>query len=364
MEKFMRRNFVRILKINLAIAASITVSMAAADEGQFYIAPGIQWMNFDDSVNLESDEGYFFGLGYDFSDQISAEFSLLELEPNKFAGGSVDIDQWKVDGFYDFDFDFIGFQPFAVTGLGNTNFDGDNEMTWDYGAGLKYQITDNMVWRTAVRSFNYFDRDREDADLGIDSSLVFYFGGEKRPQATSAPTPSRAAATPAPARAEAPAARVADADRDGVADAMDKCSETPRNYAVDSDGCPIPVEEVARVELRVNFDYDKSDVKTEYFDEIKEVADFMKQYSDVVIELEGHTDSRGAEAYNQGLSERRAAAVRQVMIDRFDISRARVTSRGLGELQPATSNDTDAGRASNRRVMTVIIKTLQNYKPR
>jgi outer membrane protein OmpA-like peptidoglycan-associated protein len=52
------------------------------------------------------------------------------------------------------------------------------------------------------------------------------------------------------------------------------------------------------------------------------------------------------------------------MIDRFNISRARVTSRGLGELQPVTSNDTDAGRASNRRVMTVIIKTLQNYKPR
>lgn len=354
----MRRTISTILTINLALAASL----ASADEGQFYIAPGIQWMNFDDSVNLENDEGYYFGLGYDFSDKISAEFSLLELEPNKFSGGSVDIDQWKIDGFYDLDYDFIGFQPFAVTGLGNTNFDGDNEMTWDYGGGLKYQITDNLVWRTAIRSFNYFDRDHEDADLGIDSSLVFYFGGAKRPQA-AAPAPSRAAATPAPARTE-PAARIADADRDGVADAMDKCPETPRNYAVDSDGCPIPVEEVARVELMVNFDYDKSDVKSEYFDEIKEVTDFMNQYSDVVIELEGHTDSRGDDAYNQGLSERRAAAVRQVMIDRFNISQARVSSSGFGESQPTATNDTSAGRADNRRVMTVIIKTLQNYQPR
>lgn len=354
----MRRTISTLLTINLAIAASF----ASADEGQFYIAPGIQWMNFDDSVNLENDEGYFFGLGYDFSDKISAEFSLLELEPNKFSSGSVDIDQWKIDGFYDFDYDFIGFQPFAVTGLGNTNFDGDNEMTWDYGGGLKYQITDNLVWRTAIRSFNYFDRDHEDADLGIDSSLVFYFGGAKRPQAAPAPAPSRAAATPAPA--PAPAARIADADRDGVADAMDKCPETPRNYAVDSDGCPIPVEEVARVELMVNFDYDKSDVKSEYFDEIKEVTDFMNQYSDVVVELEGHTDSRGDDAYNQGLSERRAAAVRQVMIDRFNISQARVSSSGLGESQPTATNDTSAGRADNRRVMTVIIKTLQNYQPR
>lgn len=354
----MRRTISTILTINLALAASL----ASADEGQFYIAPGIQWMNFDDSVNLENDEGYYFGLGYDFSDKISAEFSLLELEPNKFSGGSVDIDQWKIDGFYDLDYDFIGFQPFAVTGLGNTNFDGDNEMTWDYGGGLKYQVTDNLVWRTAIRSFNYFDRDHEDADLGIDSSLVFYFGGAKRPQA-AAPTPSRAAATPAPTRTE-PAARIADADRDGVADAMDKCPETPRNYAVDSDGCPIPVEEVARVELMVNFDYDKSDVKLEYFDEIKEVTDFMNQYSDVVIELEGHTDSRGDDAYNQGLSERRAAAVRQVMIDRFNISQARISSSGFGESQPTATNDTSAGRADNRRVMTVIIKTLQNYQPR
>lgn len=356
----MRRTISTLLTINLAIAASF----ASADEGQFYIAPGIQWMNFDDSVNLENDEGYTFGLGYDFSDKISAEFSLLELEPNRFGGGSVDVDMWKIDGFYDLDYDFSGFQPFAVTGLGNTNFDGDNEMTWNYGGGVKYQITDNLVWRTAIRTFNYFDRDHEDSDLGIDSSLVFYFGGAKRPQAAPATAPSRAAATPAPTRTEAPATRIADADRDGVADAMDKCPETPRNYAVDSDGCPIPVEEVARVELMVNFDYDKSDVKSEYFDEIQEVTDFMKQYSDVVIELEGHTDSRGDDAYNQGLSERRAAAVRQVMIDRFDISRARITSSGLGESQPVATNDTNAGRADNRRVMTVIIKTLQNYQPR
>jgi len=345
----MRSTFLTTLAINLALGASTV----AADEGQFYIAPGIQWMNFDDSVALEGDEGYYFGLGYDFSDQVSAEFSLVELEPNKFAGGSVDIDQWKVDGFFDFDFDIAGFQPFAVTGLGNTNFDGDNEMTWDLGGGVKYEITENIVWRTALRSFQYFDRDHEDSDLGIDSSLIFYFGGAKRPQAG-------ATSTPALTRT----ASASDADRDGVADANDDCAETPRNYAVDSDGCPIPVEEIARLELMVNFDFDKSDVKAEYFDEIQEVTDFMKQYSDVVIELEGHTDSRGTPVYNQSLSERRAAAVRQVMIDQFGISSARVSSSGLGELQPASTNDTDAGRADNRRVMTVIIKTLQNYQPR
>jgi OOP family OmpA-OmpF porin len=121
---------------------------------------------------------------------------------------------------------------------------------------------------------------------------------------------------------------------------------------------------VARVELQVNFDFDRSEVKPEYFSEIEEVADFMEQYPDVVIELEGHTDSVGTEEYNRGLSQRRADAVRQVLIDRFDVQGSRITATGFGESQPIASNDTSAGRAQNRRVMTVIIKTLQNYQPR
>jgi OOP family OmpA-OmpF porin len=83
-----------------------------------------------------------------------------------------------------------------------------------------------------------------------------------------------------------------------------------------------------------------------------------------VITLEGHTDSRGAEAYNEDLSQRRADAVRAVMIDRFDVGAGRVSARGFGESQPIASNDTAAGRAENRRVITVIIQTLQNYRPR
>jgi OOP family OmpA-OmpF porin len=149
-----------------------------------------------------------------------------------------------------------------------------------------------------------------------------------------------------------------------VLDSRDNCPDTPRNYAVDADGCPIPLEEVARVELMVNFDFDRSEVKSEYFSEIEEVADFMAQFPDVDIELEGHTDSRGTQAYNLDLSDRRVAAVRQVMIGRFNVQASRVSSRGYGESQPVASNDSDAGRADNRRVMTVIINTVQSYRER
>jgi OOP family OmpA-OmpF porin len=118
------------------------------------------------------------------------------------------------------------------------------------------------------------------------------------------------------------------------------------------------------VELLVNFDFDKADVKPEFLSEIEDVALFMEQHPDVVVELEGHTDSRGTEAYNLDLSQRRADAVRAELIERFEVASSRVSARGFGESQPVASNDSNAGRASNRRVITVIIKTLQRYQPR
>jgi len=338
--------------------AMISSNLLAA-EGQFYVAPGIQWMNFDDHVDLDEDEGYFFGLGYDFTDQWSAEFNIAEVDPSPSSGSDVDVDIWKVDLLYGLDMNIGPLQPFLVTGFGNINFDGDNDTLWNYGGGLKYDFTDNLTLRTAIRNFHYLGRDIEDNDFGVEAALIFRFGGSGR--AASRPTPapavSEAPSTPAPAPAP-------DADGDGVPDSRDACPDTPRNYAVDARGCPIPIEEVARVELEVYFDFDRSEVRQQYFDEIQEVADFMNQYQDVVVELEGHTDSMGAEEYNQGLSQRRADAVRQVLIDRFDIQGSRVSATGYGESQPIATNDTAAGRQQNRRVITVIVRTLQNYQPR
>ncbi len=354
-------------KISSALLFSLCLisPLVQADAGQFYVAPGLQWMDFDDSTNLDSDIGFFFGFGYDFTDQISGELSTFDLSPDTTGNTDFDLDHYKLDLFYNFDVKLGIFDTFAVGGFGSSEFGDENDSLWDIGAGIKYKLSDNWTWRTAVRSYQYFKRDHEDNDWGVDTALVYRFGNSaSRPAAIAAPASRPAtASSPQPAATPAPAA-APDADRDGVPDGRDNCPDTPRNYAVDADGCPIPVEEVARVELMVNFDFDRSEVKPEYFPEIEEVADFMRVYPDVVIELEGHTDSRGTQAYNLGLSERRAAAVRQVIIDRFNVQASRVSARGFGESQAVATNDTDAGRAQNRRVVTVIIKTLQNYRPR
>lgn len=345
------------LRYALCTVFFLASTVSQADPGQVYLAPGVQWLNFADDTGLDEDAGWSAGLGYQFTERFSLELGTFDLDPELPAGGDIDLDHYRIDGLYDVGRSLGAWQPFVVGGVGNTKFDGDNDSILNVGGGFKVNLTENLQWRTALRRYQYLGRDLEDVDYGVDSALVFYFGrgSESRPAArtearTTAPAPSEEA--------------VVDSDRDGVPDSGDACPDTPMNYAVDNRGCPIPVEEVARVELMVNFDFDRSEVKPEYFDEIEEVTDFMEQYPDVVVELEGHTDWTGTEQYNQGLSERRANAVRQVMIDRFGISSGRITARGFGEGQPVASNETSAGRAQNRRVVTVIIKTLQNYRPR
>ena len=115
-----------------------------------------------------------------------------------------------------------------------------------------------------------------------------------------------------------------------------------------------PVKEKVTVTLLVEFDNDKAIVKDKYYDDIKTVADFMKEYPDTVAAIDGHTDSNASNAYNQKLSERRANAVRQYLIDKFGIKASRLTATGYGEERPVATNDTAEGRQKNRRVEAVL----------
>jgi OmpA-OmpF porin, OOP family len=358
MESTMWRKLASLL---LTLSLSLgSLQLIAADQGEFYFAPGLQWMEFDNDFDFDDDWGYTVGLGYQFTHRLAGEISSFDLDAEDSLGSKFDIDNWKVDLLYDVYEKSSRIQPFVIAGVGNTNFSGENDMVFDVGAGIKVDVIDNLEWRTAIRKFEYLGRSSGELDWGIDSTLVFYFGGQdsSRPSVPIATTPRQPSDQPQ-APVEDP-----DSDLDGVPDSRDNCPDTPRTYAVDNNGCPIAVEEVARVELLVNFDFDRSEVKPQYFSEIQEVADFIEDYPDLVVELEGHTDATGTNEYNQGLSERRANAVRDVLIDRFDVQASRVSAAGFGETQPVATNETSAGRAENRRVITVIIRTVQNYRPR
>lgn len=110
-----------------------------------------------------------------------------------------------------------------------------------------------------------------------------------------------------------------------------------------------PVEAV-RVELDVKFDFDKAQVKPESYGDIKNLADFLTQYPQTSTVVEGHTDAVGSDAYNQMLSERRANAVRDVLVNQYGVGADRVNAVGYGESRPVADNASAEGRAVNRRV--------------
>jgi len=108
------------------------------------------------------------------------------------------------------------------------------------------------------------------------------------------------------------------------------------------------------VALNLFFDYDKSDLKSESLPELRTVAEVASK-NNYKINLKGYTDNAGIPAYNQTLSQQRAEAARQSLIE-MGIKPERITASGLGENNPIATNDTDAGRAKNRRVEVQFVK--------
>lgn len=135
-----------------------------------------------------------------------------------------------------------------------------------------------------------------------------------------------------------------DSDGDGVYDYLDQCPDTPRGVSVDNLGCPTTLT------LHINFGHDSSRVGAEYDDEIAKAAQCIRDYPGNTVFIDGHTDSSGAADYNQSLSEQRAAAVKQRLMERFGIPEQRMIPRGFGESRPVANNDIPEGRALNRRV--------------
>ena len=99
----------------------------------------------------------------------------------------------------------------------------------------------------------------------------------------------------------------------------------------------------------VTFDFAKYDIKPQFYPALNTIANTLREYNQTIVEVSGHTDSIGSDAANQTLSERRANAVSSYLIGQ-GVQRERFEVVGMGERYPVASNDTDSGRALNRRV--------------
>jgi OOP family OmpA-OmpF porin len=145
-----------------------------------------------------------------------------------------------------------------------------------------------------------------------------------------------------------------DSDGDGVYDGIDQCPNTPRGTEVDKRGCPIkkalfePGKEKLLLE-GVNFAFNSDVLTPESHEILDKVAGSLQDWPEVRVRVEGYTDSIGDDEYNLGLSDRRANSVRSYLISK-GVAEGRLEAKGFGEADPIASNETEAGRAQNRRV--------------
>ena len=139
----------------------------------------------------------------------------------------------------------------------------------------------------------------------------------------------------------------ADFDRDGIEDRLDQCPATPCNFSVDGYGCPI------KATLQIHFATNSSTIRDYSMIKVEEFTKFLLKNRGSIVTILGHTDSVGKAVSNRRLSYRRAQSVVTALIAN-GISPARVHAEGKGESMPIASNETESGKAKNRRIEAVL----------
>lgn len=215
------------------------------------------------------------------------------------------------------------------------------------GGGYNIQINDRLSAYTEAAI--YRDIDYGFVDQGVKIGLQYTFG-----ETRSVPS-----AKPAPTAVKPEKTSWSDADSDGVKDQNDQCPNTATNLKVDAKGCVIYTTQVAEITLAINFAHDSAFVEPENYQEIKRLADFMKKYTETSVEIAGHTSAKGKAEYNMNLSEKRAQAVKQILIDQFSIQSDRLSAVGYGETRLLDSANSTQAHKKNRRVIAKISTSTQ-----
>lgn len=345
----------------LAVLAASFSSVATAQDfdDRWYLA-GTAGVNLQDSARqTETANEFGFGVGRFFDPAWSLEFAMYSANPGFEANRNLNFSQYGVS--VDLRRHFRGdanWWPYVKAGVGmqrsaeefnafpSPNSPGertDNNLAIDFGAGLQTSYTNFDARLEAGIRTSLDDQSRiarsEDffADPYLKASILIPLGPKAAP-----------AAAPAPAPAPAPVAscETQDDDGDGVNNCIDKCPGSQAGQAIGPDGCAVPLT----IDLKgVNFDFDKATLRPDAISILNEAIDILKKYPQLKVEVAGHTDSVGTDAYNQGLSERRARTVYDYLTSN-GIDAARLNGpTGYGESRPIDTNDTDAGRAKNRR---------------
>ncbi|KAA0923345.1 OmpA family protein [Psychrobacter sp. ANT_H56B] len=328
--------------------------------------------NYNDGTeNFYKENGLYTGaaLGIELtpSTQFQVEYGVSNTDAISNKGGSFDTEQEMISGNFLIGTEqFTGytdnaFKPYVLVGAGQSKIEIEDaagtEVTstkdtiGNLGLGAMYRINNALSLRGEARAIHNFDQNWWEG-MAL-AGLEVVLGGHLAPAVAVPPMQEPNVQTPPIVVVESDL----DSDGDGVPDSIDACPGTPMNVVVDERGCPVPVDitDELKMELRVFFDNDKSAIKTQYKPEIAKVAEKMREYPNSTARVEGHASKTGPSArYNQRLSEARAVAVKSMLTNEFGIAPNRLSTVGYGYDQPIADNNTEEGRAMNRRVYAII----------
>lgn len=373
-------------------AACVSLSapaIAAEKPGQWYVAPMASVIWVDDSRRVDDDVGGAIGFGRALGEAWNVELHGFGYT----LSGFDDTDMWGVGA----DFMRVFYRerrisPYLSIGGGfnqkNRAIGEDNKNSYANGAFgflTDFVAGGSIALRTELRYRLDFESPTEQ-DLMANVGLQIPFGSPyAQPVAAAAPSDSdgdgvtddrdRCPGTPSGVEVDADGCPL-DSDGDGVPDHRDRCPDTPEGTPVNADGCPLDSDgdgvvdsrdrcpdtrPGARVDVNgceitavirlpgVEFEHDSDRLTASSRQTLDDAAATLQKHPDILVEVAGHTDSSGSDAYNQHLSEQRALAVMAFLAD-AGVDKGRMTVRGYGESEPLADNATPEGRAENRRV--------------
>ena len=270
-------------------------------------------------------------------------------------------------------------KPYLSLGLGRVEFDPYNSNNSgatgvDVGIGARTMLGENFLLRGDIKGV-FSEGGNFDTLVGLTIGYAFGRSSTPAPAPRQEPAPAdsdgdgvvdsrdQCPNTPAGVRVDSRGCEL-DSDGDGVVDSQDNCPGTSPNVAVDQFGCAITDTVEVRQTLEVLFDTNQAVIKPEFNSELRDFAEFMNSYPNSRTVIEGHTDSDGAEAYNQELSQRRAQAIVDALVANHGIARNRLEAIGYGETRPIASNDTATGKAQNRRTEALVTAEIERERAR
>jgi outer membrane protein OmpA-like peptidoglycan-associated protein/opacity protein-like surface antigen len=260
--------------------------------------------------------------------------------------------------------------PYIGGGIGSTSFaiydetprnDYDIKFAYQGGAGVGVDLTPNLKLSVGWR---YLQTNLGDVDITGSGSLqtahyraqsvIFglqYSFGEP---ALSIPAPEEPPVQVIPVQEPPPLLPPpppADSDGDGVPDYLDHCPGTPHGFKVDASGCIIEQTVVLRA---VDFEVNSDQLTMPSQQTLTEVAAALSSQPALRVQINGYTDATGSPAYNLRLSQKRAESVRRYLAD-HGVAPGNLLAKGFGKASPIASNDSEDGRAQNRRVEFVVL---------